>query len=88
MISRAASERAAFAAVGAIVQSVAACSWIAATTRGCWWPMLVKTSWEEKSRYSAPWSSQTVDPCAFVTTIGLICAWADQEWKTCFRSSS
>ena len=50
--------------------------------------MLVKTSWEEKSRYSAPWSSQTDDPCAFVTTIGLICAWADQEWKTCFRSSS
>jgi hypothetical protein len=49
-ISRAASERASLACCGAIVQSFAAWSWIALTTRGCWWPMLVNTSWDEKSR--------------------------------------
>ena len=32
------------------VHSRAACSWIAATTFGCWWPMLTLTSCEEKSR--------------------------------------
>lgn len=49
-ISRAASLRDSTAKPGAMVQSLAACSWIAATTLGCWWPMLVFTSWEEKSR--------------------------------------
>ena len=32
------------AKAGAKVDSRAACSWIAATTFGCWWPMLVLTS--------------------------------------------
>ena len=50
LISRAASLRAALAWNGAIVHSVAACSWIAATSLGCWWPMLMLTSWLEKSR--------------------------------------
>ena len=35
---------------GPIVASVAACSWMAWTTAGCWWPMLTLTSWLEKSR--------------------------------------
>ncbi len=35
-ISRAASERASTAKAGANVDRVAACSWIAATTFGCW----------------------------------------------------
>ena len=48
-ISRAASERAALACCGATVHRYAACSWIADTIRGCWWPRLVKTSWEVKS---------------------------------------
>ena len=46
----AACPRVRLAVAGAIVVSVAACSWIAATTRGCWWPMLTLTSWLEKSR--------------------------------------
>ena len=33
-------------------------------------------------------ASQTWLPSARVTTIGVISAWADQEWKTCARSSS
>ncbi len=49
-ISRAASLRDSTAKPGAMVQSLAACSWIAATTLGCWCPMLVFTSCEEKSR--------------------------------------
>ena len=49
-ISSAAWARCSLAKAGAIVQSLSACSLIAAITRGCWWPMLVKTSWEEKSR--------------------------------------
>ena len=48
--SRAASERTSTAKPGAMVHIRAACSWIAATTLGCWWPMLVFTNWEEKSR--------------------------------------
>ncbi len=50
VISRAASARVRLAWAGATVASVCACSMIAATTLGCWWPMLVKTSWLEKSR--------------------------------------
>ena len=38
------------ATAGAIVQSLSACSLIAATSFGCWWPMLALTSWLEKSR--------------------------------------
>ena len=58
-ISRAASERAALTCDGAIVHSVAACSWIAVTMRGCWWPRLVKTSCEVKSSSRLPSPSQT-----------------------------
>ena len=29
---------------------IAACSWMPAMTFGCWWPMLVLTSCDEKSR--------------------------------------
>jgi len=50
----AARPRARFACAGLIVGSVAACSWIAATTLGCRWPMFVFTSCEEKSRYFRP----------------------------------
>ena len=35
---------------GAMVHSRSACSWMAATSRGCWWPMFRLTSCEEKSR--------------------------------------
>ena len=49
-ISRAASLRASLAWIGATVQSLSACSLIAATSLGCWWPMLTLTSWLEKSR--------------------------------------
>ena len=49
-ISRAASLRASLAKIGATVHSLSACSWIAATSFGCWWPMLTLTSWLEKSR--------------------------------------
>ena len=49
-ISRAASERLSLAIGGPIVQSVSACSLIAATTFGCWWPMETLTSCEAKSR--------------------------------------
>ena len=87
-ISRAASERAALACCGATVHRYAACSWIADTMRGCWWPMLVNTSWEVKSSSRCPSWSHTWEPSALVTTIGSKEAWADQEWKTCLRSSS
>ncbi len=50
VIRRAASPRARLAVGGEIVVRSAACSWIAATTAGCWWPMLTLTSWLEKSR--------------------------------------
>jgi len=53
-MSRAASLRASLAKAGEIVQSFAACSWIAATSLGCWYPMLTFTSCEEKSRYRLP----------------------------------
>jgi hypothetical protein len=49
-ISRAASDRTSLACCGAIVDSFAACSRMASTTLGCWWPMLTLTSCEEKSR--------------------------------------
>ena len=49
-ISRAASLRASLAMNGAIVQSLSACSLMAATSFGCWWPMLTLTSWLAKSR--------------------------------------
>ena len=50
----AASPRAAFACWGATVASLPACSAMAATMAGCWWPALVLTSWLEKSRKRAP----------------------------------
>jgi len=53
-IRAAASPRTSMACCGAIVASLAACSAIAAVTRGCWCPRLVFTSWEEKSRYRWP----------------------------------
>src|SRR5829696_809378 len=87
-ISRAASDLAALACCGATVQRYAACSWMAETIRGCWWPMLVKTSWEVKSSSRWPSWSQTWEPSALVITIGFSDPWADQEWKTCLRSSS
>src|SRR4051812_34956607 len=59
-----------------------------ATTFGCWWPMFTFTSWLEKSRYFVPAASQTVLPRPPAITIGARFAWADQEWKTCARSSS
>jgi len=46
----AASPRARLACAGATVASSAAWRWIASTTFGCEWPMLVLTSWLEKSR--------------------------------------
>nr|KEP24398.1 hypothetical protein DA06_15230 [Georgenia sp. SUBG003] len=49
-IRSAASPRARLAYPGATVASSSACSLIAATTRGCPWPMLRFTSWDEKSR--------------------------------------
>ncbi len=49
-MSSAACARVSFACAGATVVSCAACSWIAATTRGCWCPMLTLTSMLEKSR--------------------------------------
>ena len=64
---------------GAIVHSRPACSWMAATTFGCWWPMFVLTIWDEKSRYRRPASSQTYDPAAPAITIGWSADWADHE---------
>ena len=49
-ISRAASARVAFACAGATVVSFDSCSVIPAMIVGCWWPMFVNTSCEEKSR--------------------------------------
>ncbi len=49
-MSRAASLRASLANAGWIMQSLSACSLIAATTFGCWWPMLVLTNCDAKSR--------------------------------------
>jgi hypothetical protein len=57
-MSRAASDRASLAFWGATVHSLAACSRMAATTLGCWWPMLVNTSCEEKSSNRFPSPSQ------------------------------
>ena len=65
-----------------------ACSWIAATTLGCWWPMLTLTSWLEKSSHSRPAWSHTRQPRPPATTIGASAPWADHEWKTWARSSS
>ena len=48
--SRASVERASVAIGGPIVHSFSACSLIAATTFGCWWPIETFTSWEAKSR--------------------------------------
>ena len=50
----AASPRVSLACCGAMVHSFWAWAAIAAVTRGCWCPMLVFTSWEEKSRYRLP----------------------------------
>ncbi len=53
-ISRASSERFSCAMGGPIVQSLSACSLIAATTFGCWCPIETFTSCEAKSRYRLP----------------------------------
>ncbi len=50
----AASPRTALACCGAMVVSLAAWAAMAAVTFGCWCPMLVFTSWLEKSRYRLP----------------------------------
>ena len=50
----AASPRARFAVDGATVASSAAWRWMASTTRGCECPMLVLTSWHEKSSHLVP----------------------------------
>ena len=50
VMSRAASLRASLAWNGAMVHSRPACSWMAATSFGCWWPMFTFISWLEKSR--------------------------------------
>ena len=47
----AASPRVRFTVAGATVVRISACSRIAATTAGCWWPMFTLTSWLAKSRY-------------------------------------
>jgi hypothetical protein len=47
---RASSLRAALAWPGAIMHSTSACALMAATTRGCWWPMFMFTICDEKSR--------------------------------------
>ena len=39
---------------GPIVQSLSACSLIAATSFGCWWPIETLTSCDAKSRYRFP----------------------------------
>jgi hypothetical protein len=81
-MSRAASLRAALAWNGAMVHSLSACSLMAATSLGCWWPMLTFTSWLEKSRYRLPASSQIHEPSPPAMTSGLKAFCADQEWKT------
>ena len=48
--SRARVERGSVAMGGPIVQSFSACSLIAATTFGCWWPIDTLTSCDAKSR--------------------------------------
>ncbi len=85
-IRRAASLRMSFANEGAIVHSRPACSWIAATSFGCWWPMFTFTSWLAKSSQRLPLSSHITEPRAPAMTVGWISPWADQEWKTCWRS--
>ena len=55
---RAASLRASLAWNGAMVHSRPACSWMAATNLGCWWPMFMFTNWLEKSRKRVPSSVQ------------------------------
>ena len=49
-MSRAASLVASLAWIGATVHSLSAWALMAATSLGCWWPMLTLTSWLEKSR--------------------------------------
>ena len=61
-ILEAASPRASFAACGAIVVSRSACFLIASITFGCWNPILVKTNWQEKSKYFFPSKSQKYEP--------------------------
>src|SRR4029453_3008339 len=67
---------------GATVASVSSCCLMASMRRGCWWPMLVLTSWLEKSRYVLPSWSHTVlpDPPAMARGFKVLCA--DHEWKT------
>ncbi len=43
-------------------------------------------SCELKSRYRLPSKSHIHEPSAPAIATGLICACADQEWKTCCRS--
>src|SRR5690554_3880080 len=83
----AASPRCRLTVDGAIVVSRSACSLMAETTAGCWWPMFTFTSWLEKSRYWRPEWSHTRQPSPPEMTNGFSCAWADQEWNTCASRS-
>src|SRR5919205_418930 len=74
------------ACAGATVARLVACCAMAAMTLGCWWPMLVFTSWLEKSRYVLPSWSHTVLPEPPAIAIELRDFCADQEWKTFARS--
>ena len=86
-MSRAASLRAGLAWIGATVVSRSVCSWMAASSLGCWWPMFTFMSWLEKSRNRRPSSSQTHAPSPPVITRGSRWACADHEWNTWARSS-
>ena len=83
---RAASPRTSLACCGAMVHSFAACSWIAATTLGCWWPMLVFTSCDGEVQVPVAVAVPEVGALGRRDRIGLSAPWADQEWKTCARS--
>ncbi len=55
---------------GLAYASVAACSWIAAMTRGWPWPMFVHISWLLKSRKRLPSGVQNHEPFAPATGMG------------------
>ena len=55
---------------------------------GCWCPMLVLTSWLEKSSIRLPSKSQTWLPWPEAKTRGVRAPCALQEWKTWARSSA
>src|SRR5439155_488328 len=67
---------------GPIVQSFSACSLIAATILGCWWPIETLTSCDAKSRYRFPSKSQKWRPSAPATGMGCSAFCTDHEWRT------